>query len=119
MALVTININGYAHTVGCEDGQEDHLEAMAYAVDQRVQSIKAVGGQSGEARLLALAALMMADEVHDLHRELQAMHNARAQDPRGPDPRGPDPRGKDAQLGRQLGKLAKRAEEIALNLEHP
>ena len=105
MALVTVNINGYAHTVGCEDGQEQHLIAMAAAVDQRVQSIKAVGGQSGEARLLALAALMMADELHDLNLEMDAVRNATA---------APDPR-----LGRRLGKLAQRAEEIALNLEHP
>ncbi|OYV49576.1 MAG: cell division protein ZapA, partial [Acidocella sp. 20-58-15] len=26
MAQVTIRINGFAYTVGCEDGQEPHLE---------------------------------------------------------------------------------------------
>src|SRR5579875_3185759 len=67
MAQVTVKINGYAYTVGCEDGQEAHLQAMAEEVDRRVDSIKAIGGQSGEARLLALAALLLADELHDLH----------------------------------------------------
>ena len=70
MAQLTIRINGYAYTVGCEDGQEQHLLAMAEQVEQRINSIKALGGQSGEARLLVLAGLLMADELHDLRREL-------------------------------------------------
>ena len=60
MAQMTIRINGYAYTVGCEDGQEAHLQAMAEAVEKRIDSIKALGGQSGESRLLVLAALLMA-----------------------------------------------------------
>ena len=32
MAQVTVKINGYVYTVGCEDGQESHLTAMAEQV---------------------------------------------------------------------------------------
>ncbi len=70
MAQVTVKINGYTYTVGCEDGQEPHLQAMAAQVDTRVESIKAIGGNSGESRLLVLAALLMADEIHDLRVEM-------------------------------------------------
>jgi cell division protein ZapA len=110
MAQVTIRINGYAYTVGCADGQESHLEAMAGEVDQRIDKIKAAMGQSGESRLLVLAALMMADELHDLKAEFGAMQKqiARAESAAGGDPK----------LGRRLGKLAQRAEEIAAGLEH-
>ena len=66
MAQVTVRINGYAYAVGCEDGQEPHLQSMARQVERRIERIKSIGGQSGEARLLALAALLMADELHDL-----------------------------------------------------
>lgn len=66
MAQVTVKINGYAYAVGCEDGQEPHLQSMAQQVERRIERIKSIGGQSGEARLLALAALLMADELHDL-----------------------------------------------------
>ncbi|MCQ8240871.1 cell division protein ZapA [Rhizosaccharibacter radicis] len=69
MAQVTVRINGYAYTVGCEDGQEAHLQSMAQQVERRVERIRSIGGQSGEARLLALAALLMADELHDLAAE--------------------------------------------------
>ena len=59
MAQVTVKINGYSYTVGCEDGQEDHLMAMADQVESRIDSIKALGGQSGESRLLVLASLLL------------------------------------------------------------
>ena len=68
MAQVTFRINGFTYMVSCDDGQEDHLTRMAAEVEQRINSIKAIGGQSGEARLLMLAALLLADEVHDLRK---------------------------------------------------
>ena len=72
MAQVSIKINGYAYTVGCKDGEEPHLVAMAEQIEQRVDRAKALGSQSGESRLLVMAALMMADELHDMALELRA-----------------------------------------------
>jgi cell division protein ZapA len=101
MAQVTVRINGYAYTVGCQDGEEQHLEAMADEVERRIESIKAVAGPSGEARMLVMAALLMADDLYEMEKA------GRAGRPAG-----------DGKLGRRLGKLAKRAEEIAAGLEH-
>lgn len=106
MAQMTVRINGYNYTVGCEDGQEAHLRAMADEVEQRIASIKAAGGGSGEARLLVLAALLLADEVHDLRLEGDGAQSARP---------GRSPRERD--LARALDRLASRAEEIVANLE--
>ncbi len=111
MAQVTVKINGYAYTVGCEDGQERHLQAMAGQVEKRVDSIKALGGNSGEARLLVLAALLMADEIHDLRIETEAARHA-------PPPAAGAPPA-NPELQRTLGRLALRAEEIAAELERP
>ncbi len=119
MAQLTIKINGYAYTVGCEDGQEQHLQAMCEQVEKRVESIKALGGNSGEARVLVLAALLMADEIHDLKLELESVRTAAARQPRvkvadaGGTIRG------DQELTRKLGRLAIRAEQIAAGLEQP
>ena len=96
MAQVTIRINGYAYTVGCEDGQESHLEQMAADIEQRITSIKAIGGQSGEARLLMLAALLLA-----------------AEQPAPPAPAEAKP---DPEKSAKLRRLAARAEEIAADL---
>ncbi len=110
MAQVTIRINGYAYLVGCEDGQETHLEQMAAEIEQRITSIKAIGGQSGEARLLMLAALLLADELYDT-RAGQAAAPAEAKPP------APEAALKlDAEKRSKLRRLAARAEEIAADL---
>jgi cell division protein ZapA len=103
MAHVTIRVNGYSYTVGCEDGHEAHLQDMAAAIEQRIESIKALGGQSGEARLLLLAALLLADELHDL-RKTGAKPAAAPEEKPEPEKRA------------KLRRLAARAEEIAADL---
>jgi cell division protein ZapA len=50
MAQVTIRINGYSYSVGCQDGEEEHLQAMAGEVERRIESIKVAAGPSGESR---------------------------------------------------------------------
>jgi cell division protein ZapA len=111
MAQVTVRINGYAYTVGCEDGQEAHLTAMAEQVEARIENIKAMAGQTGEVKLLVLAALLMADELHD---QKLAMAEVARKSGAAAAPSGPDPA-----LTRTLGRLAQRAEEIAASLERP
>ncbi len=102
MAQVTVRINGYPHVVVCEDGQEDHLQAMAGQVDDRVTSIKALG-QSGESRLLVLASLLMADELHDLHVEMAGLREGLP--------------AADKDVRQRLRRLAERAEAIATDIE--
>ena len=76
MAQVSIRINGYAYTVGCEDGQEPHLQAMGRAVDRYVERVKALGRHSGESQILVLASLLMADELHDMEARRAARADA-------------------------------------------
>ena len=104
MAQVTLRINGYAYPVGCEDGQEEHLQAMAAQVEERITRIKKMAGQSGESRLLVLAALLMADELHDLGIALRDVR-AGKQLPRDP------------AISRRLAQLAEQAEGIAARLD--
>jgi cell division protein ZapA len=118
MAQVTVKINGYVYVVGCEDGQEPHLQAMATQVDSRVDSIKALGGNSGESRLLVLAALLMADEIHDLRVEtenLRTVANRAARKDGKPVPT--ETIKPDTDLVHKISRLAVRAEQIADGLE--
>jgi cell division protein ZapA len=70
MALVTVKIGGFQYTVGCEDGQESHLQSMAAEVERRIETARPMAG-GNDSKLLALAALMLADEIHDLKVELR------------------------------------------------
>ena len=116
MAQVTLRINGYAYTLGCQDGEEDHLHAMAAEVDKRIDSVKASAGPSGEARMLVIAALLMADELFEAGQKLAAAESAAGTPAARSEAPAP---AADSKLGRRLGRLAKRAEDIAEGLEHP
>ncbi len=107
MAQVTLRINGYAYTVGCKDGEEQHLISMGNEVERRIESIKAAAGQSGEARMLVMAALLMADDLFEMQRRLDEAPSASS---------GEEPK-PDTRLGRKLNRIAKRAEDIAADLE--
>ncbi len=110
MAQVTVKINGYSYTVGCEDGQEDHLVAMAAQVETRIDSIKALGSSSGEQRLLVLASLLMADELHDTRVEIDTLRSMMAS---------ANSAIVGAETARMVANLATRAEQIANGLEQP
>lgn len=63
MAQVSVQLNGKAYTVGCEDGQEGHLLELARLFDAQVRQVSQSVGQLGETRLFMMAGLMMADEL--------------------------------------------------------
>jgi cell division protein ZapA len=110
MAQVTLRINGYAYTLGCKDGEEKHLEAMGAEVSRRIEGVRAGAGPSGEARMLVMAALLMADDLFETRAKLRAAEAAlRERQEQISDP----------ELVHKLNRMAKRAEEIAEGLEHP
>ncbi|OYX30459.1 MAG: cell division protein ZapA [Caulobacterales bacterium 32-69-10] len=76
MATVSVEVNGRAYVVGCEDGQEAHVEALARQFDAQVREVSDAVGQVGELRLFLMAALMTADELADVKQRLaQAEEN--------------------------------------------
>ena len=109
MAQVTLRINGYAYTIGCRDGEEQHLQAMAAQVERRIDTIRSTAGQSGEARMLVMAALLMADDLFEMEQRVRAAETTAQAAGMQP--------GNDPKLGRRLSRMAKRAEEIAAGLE--
>ncbi len=70
MAALTVEVNGRAYPVGCEDGQEAHVQALARQLDAQVREVARTVGQVGEARLVLMAALLTADELSDARARL-------------------------------------------------
>ena len=62
-SIVTIRLNGQPYQVGCGAGEEAHVEQLGVEVDKVMQDLVAAVGQIGEARLLAMVALILADRV--------------------------------------------------------
>ena len=73
MAEVSIEVNGHAYVVGCEDGQEPRLAELARNLDAQVRQVARDVGPLGETRLILMGALVMADELAELQGELEAL----------------------------------------------
>ncbi len=65
-SVVTVRLNGQPYQMGCGQGEEAHVEALAKEVDDIITAVKSDAGQLGDARLLAMAALILADQKHTL-----------------------------------------------------
>ena len=80
MAIVTLTINGRSYEMTCDDGQENHLTKLAAHIDERVQELAGAVGQVGEARLLVMASLLLADELYEAYKEVHALKAGMAGD---------------------------------------
>ncbi len=85
MAEVSVTIHGRQFRMACEDGQEDHLMALARELDARIDGLRAKFGEIGDTRLTVMAALTLADELGEmglrlkrLQQELAAREDARS-----------------------------------------
>ena len=61
--VVTIRLNGNPYRIGCGVGEEEHVTKLGKEVDSIMQSLVDSVGQIGEARLLAMVALILADRA--------------------------------------------------------
>jgi cell division protein ZapA len=64
MSNVTLNIGGRNYLVACAAGEEDHVTRLGETIEAKVREIGAAG--NNEVRLLLFAALLLADENHEL-----------------------------------------------------
>ncbi len=79
MSQLAVIINGRTYSIACDDGQEAHLSKLATYLDQRVGEIAATMGQVGDARLLLIAGLLIADELSDANARVAAMERELAE----------------------------------------
>ena len=71
MGQVNLTINSRPFAVTCDDGQEGRIRLLGQYVDAKVAEFAGNIGQVGEARLLLLAALVIADELADANEALR------------------------------------------------
>ena len=73
MAQVNATIAGRQFRLACEDGQEEHLQALARDLDQRIAGLRAKFGEIGDTRLTVMAALTVADELAEAERRVRRL----------------------------------------------
>jgi cell division protein ZapA len=117
MGEVVVKVNGRDFALLCAEGQEARLRQLAQFVDARVGEFSKRLGQAGEARLILLAALAIADELSDAN---DALQEERERAP-GQVSAVPDTAAEDAAkaTASSLDDLAQRIESIAARMETP
>src|SRR5438046_2021268 len=74
MGQVNVTINGRQFRMACEDGQEEHLQALAHDLDQRIEGLRKKFGEIGDTRLPVMAAITVADELAEMKRDMRNLH---------------------------------------------
>lgn len=103
-SAVTVSIVGRNYEIACDEGQEDYLRNLAADLDRRASDLLRSVGAVGEARLLVMLALLLADELSEHRSALERLQKAG------------DPA--DAALAGGIQALARRLDAIAERLEN-
>lgn len=82
MAHVTVTVNDKSYTLACDDGEEEHLAKLVRQIDRHVVGLKSEGSKAGDAQLLLMAGLVLADDlelanerVQELEEEIAGLKN--------------------------------------------
>jgi cell division protein ZapA len=63
MAQVDVQVNGRTYALICDEGEQDHLRALAQDFDKRMSDLASSVGTVADARLMLMAGLMLTDEL--------------------------------------------------------
>jgi cell division protein ZapA len=73
LPTLEVSINGRKHQLQCAEGEEPRLRRLAGYVDGRLSELVQQHGQVGDARLLVLVSLLIADELSDAYDEVKRL----------------------------------------------
>lgn len=104
MSNVNLAIGGRTFTVACADGEEAHITELGAMIDAKVVASGAIA--QNETRMLLFAALMLADEMHEVRGQLAQAVATHAQGGEA-----------GAELEARIDHVARRLEALAEELE--
>ena len=110
MGQVLVKVNGRDFALSCADGQEPRIRRLAQYVDAKIGDFTKTIGQVGEARLILLAALVIADELSDANEALAQERSRTAAGAAAAEP---------GEAASGIQEVARRIEAIAARLETP
>ena len=70
MANVNIKFNGKDFLLSCDDGQEEHLEELAYHLGDKFDKLKSDLGNIGENKLLLITSIKVMDEYFETKKKV-------------------------------------------------
>jgi cell division protein ZapA len=73
MPMIDITVNGRRHSVQCGQGEEARVKGLAAYLDRKTTELADSHSQVGDARLMLLASLMVADELSDAYDKIKEL----------------------------------------------
>ena len=116
MAQVVVTIAGRVYRMNCEDGQESHIERLAFDIDAKMNELRASFGEIGEQRLTVMAALTIADDFSSAQKRIAALEDEIASLRNASSSVHSDAISHNAHLMQALASATDRIEQIAKDL---
>lgn len=115
MPEVMVEVAGRSYRLGCGEGEEQHLMALAARVDGEAARLGGSPGQMNEGRLMLMSALMLADRLSETEAALQAAERrvAKAEQERRDLFGGTE----QSEIAESIDALAERIESLAERIE--
>ena len=63
--IVEITINKQIYKIACDEGQENHIKNLCLLINDEVEKLVSSLGQVGDARLLLMTCLIIADKLKE------------------------------------------------------
>jgi cell division protein ZapA len=119
MAQVTVNIAGKAYRMACGDGDEPRLERLAALLDGKIDELRGAFGEIGDMRLHVMAALTIADELHETKGRLEVLESEFAALKQRFDAGEERAQASEIYVAETLTRTAERIERLAKTLNPP
>ena len=71
MGQVNLTVGGRVHRIACEDGQEEHVEALGVRFEGAINELRGALGEIGDQRLMVMAGILMTDRLDDAEQRLK------------------------------------------------
>jgi cell division protein ZapA len=119
MPQVMVTIAGKTYRMACAEGEESHLEGLAAFYDGKIQEMRSSFGEIGDMRLHVMAAITLADEMHEMKRRMAGLEAELAEMRRFASKGDERTQAIEARLADSVQKAAERIEQLARSLNAP
>ena len=116
MPSVTVTIAGKAYRIACAEGEEEHLEGLAGLFDGKIGQMRQAFGEIGDMRLHVMAAITLADELHETRERVEALEAELAEHCRSASQGDARTQAIEARLAEGVQRAAERIEQLARSL---
>jgi cell division protein ZapA len=117
MPNVDVEIAGRKYRMACEEGQEEHLFALASRFNKSIDDIKGSVGEVGDTRLTVMAGIAVLDELLAAEETIARLQQDVAELTRAGEEVSTESEELERRFARQLTDIARRIEAVATAID--